>query len=126
MSVSGLHIKVNHTLLSPGLDAYSRLYSILRSSSFKIHLKRHGLDPNDYGFSKRDHSPAQALRIKEGQVSDLQVGDSSYTQAMPFLGPLDPWDPFLSLVESGRSINVPVLRELTSCHAIVSSTQSIL
>src|SRR5579863_6476991 len=93
------------------IDAYSRLYSILRSSSFKIHLKKHGLDPNDYMFPQRDHSPTQVLRstepegIKEGQVSNL--GDSSRNQAMPFLGPLDSWDPFLSLPlgTTGRSIN---------------------
>jgi len=75
--------------------------SILRSSSFKIHLKKHDLDPNQYGLSQRDPSPQQFLQstepegIKEGQVPN--VGDSSCNQTMPFLGPLDSWDPFLSL-----------------------------
>jgi len=49
--------------------------SIRRSSSFKTHLKKHGLDPSKYlGFSNRDHSPVEVWQstepegVKEGQV----------------------------------------------------------
>jgi len=77
---------------------------ILRSSSFKVHLKKHGLDPSEYpGLSKRDQSPilvdvwqsTEPEGIQEGQVSS--IGGSSCNEVVPLLGPPDSWDPFLSL-----------------------------
>jgi len=77
--------------------------SIRRSSSFRTHLKKHGVDPNAYtGYSKRDRSPIEAWRSTElervegGQVS-VQTGSSCY-QELPLSLP-ETWDPdqFLSL-----------------------------
>lgn len=96
------------------LDAYSRLGSIRRSSSFRTHLKKHGVDPSAYiaEFSQRDRSPAEAWqeieRIKAGQAS-VHSG-SPCSQELPLSGPLEPWDPdqFLSLpVVPRRSITLP-------------------
>ena len=94
------------------LDAYSWFYRILRSSSFKVHLKKHGLDPSEYpGLSKRDQSPilvdlwqpTEPEEIKEGQVSS--IGGSSYNEVVPFPGPPDSWDPFFSLpMDAGEFI----------------------
>lgn len=92
------------------LDAYSWPYSILRSSSFKAHLKKHGLDPSEHPeFANRDRSPAEVLQateleeIKKGQVSN--IGDSSYNQAIPLPGPSNPWDAFVMFpIDTGRSI----------------------
>lgn len=91
------------------LDTYSWLYSILRSSSFKIHLKKHGLDPSEYPeFASRDQSPAEVWQptepegMQEGQVSS--IGGSSHNQAIPLPGLPDSWDAFLSLpMDAGRS-----------------------
>jgi len=73
--------------------------SILRSSSFKVHLKKHGLDPNEYlGFSKPDHFPTQVLRSTEPEgIEEVQVSNFDDSSRLSFLGPLDSWDPFLSL-----------------------------
>ncbi|KAI9513262.1 hypothetical protein F5148DRAFT_1157342 [Russula earlei] len=83
--------------------------SILRSSSFKIHLKKHGLNPSNYpDLSKRDQSPVEISRsaepegIREGQVSG--VHDPSVNQENPFLGPPDSWDPLLSSIDPCKPV----------------------
>ena len=104
------------------LDAYSWLYSILRSSSFKIHLRKHGLDPSDYPeFASRDQSPTEVYHstepegIREGQVSG--IGGSSHNQAIPLPGLPSTWDAFLSLpMDAGRSTNMTFLESLP--HAV--------
>lgn len=110
------------------LDAYSWLYSILRSSSFKIHLRKHGLDPSEYPeFASREQSPTEVYQstepegIREGQASS--IGSSSHNQAIPLPGLPSTWDAFLSLpMDAGRSINMSFLRELTSCCGPLSPT----
>jgi len=96
---SGLFVEVYRALLFQPLDAYSQLCSILRSSSFKTHLKKHGLDPSKYaGFSSRDHSPVevwQSKGIKDERVSSLQI--SSYFQDVPLRDLPYSWDQFFSL-----------------------------
>lgn len=78
------------------LDANSRLDSIRRSSSFKTHLKKHGLDPSIYlRFSTPDESPVespvevwrstQPEGIMEGQVST--PNGSSSSQEFSLLAP---------------------------------------
>jgi len=76
--------------------------SILRSSSFKIHLKKHGLDPNEYPeFAKRSQSPSEVWQstepegTREGQGSG--IGESSHNQAIPLPGLPNAWDAFISL-----------------------------
>jgi hypothetical protein len=108
------------------LDVNSRLDSIRRSSSFKTHLKKHGLDPSAYlKFSTPDHSPAEVWRspqpegIMEGQVS---TPSSSYNQEISLSIP-EPdlfWDsnPLLSLpVDPCKSITF-VSPVLTSCNNV--------
>ncbi len=79
-SLSSVPLRVVHRgksyLVFHVLDANSRLDSIRRSSSFKTHLKKHGLDPSTYlKFATPDHSPVEVWRplqpegIMEGQGS---------------------------------------------------------
>ena len=99
------------------LDAYSRLGSIRRSSSFRTHLKKHGVDPNAYtGRSKRDRSPTEAWRSTEPERIEGGQGSvhngSPCNQELPLsgLGLSEPWDPdqYLSLpVVPCRSITLP-------------------
>jgi len=79
--------------------------SIRRSSSFKTHLKKHGLDPSTYlKFSTPSHSPVEDWRslqpegIMEGQVS-TPSGSSCNQEIIPELGLHELWDsdPLLSL-----------------------------
>jgi len=100
------------------LDANPRLDSIRRSSSFKTHLKKHGLDPSTYlEFSTPDHSPVEVWRstqpeeIMEGQVSTSN--DSLYNRdtslPVPEPGLLELWDsdPLLSFpVDPCKSITI--------------------
>jgi len=113
------------------LDAYSRLGSIRRSSSFRTHLKKHGVDPNAYtGYPQRDRSPVEAWqpteleRIEGGQVS-VHNG-SPYNQELPLSGPSEPWDPlvdqFLSLPVV-PSVPMVMQPELTS---VVSASSPLL
>jgi len=76
--------------------------SILRSSSFKVHLKKHGLDPSEHPeFATRDRSPAEVWQatepegVNQGQVPS--IGDSSHNQAIPLPGPSNSWEAFFSL-----------------------------
>jgi hypothetical protein len=82
-------------------DANSRLDSIRRSSSFKTHLKKHGLDPNAYlRFSTPDHSPVEVWQstqpegIMEGQVSTADDSSSNGEVSLLALEPGLPelWD----------------------------------
>lgn len=107
------------------LDANSRLDSIRRSSSFKTHLKKHGLDPSTYlEYSTPDHSPVevwgstQPEGIMEGQVS---TPSSSYNREIslhiPEPGLLWDSDPLLSLPMDPCKSILPT-RVLTSCNDI--------
>jgi len=80
--------------------------SILRLSSFRVHLKKHGLKPDDYmEFSKRSQSPVEASQsIEPGGFTggqDASLYGSSYNQEAPLPGPsnADAWDSLLSSVD---------------------------
>jgi hypothetical protein len=109
-------------LTFPIRDAYSRLCSILRSSSFRIHLKKHGLNPDNYPeFSKRSESPAEVSQsIEPGGITggqDSGFYGSSFNQDGPLPGPSNSWDSLLSSVDPCKSaIGLLVIRELTSHH----------
>jgi len=84
------------------LDVNSRFVSIRRSSSFKTHLKKHGLDPSIYlEFSSRDHSPVEVWQstepegIKEGQVFNPNGPSCSQEIRLPVpeSGLPELWDP---------------------------------
>ena len=71
-------------LASRILDAYSRLDSIRRLSSFKTHLKKHGWDPSTpTGFSQRDHSLTTDEGFQEGQVSMLNGNQEIQLSDLP-------------------------------------------
>lgn len=98
------------------LDANSRLDSIRRSSSFKTHLKKHGLNPSTYlRFSTPDHSPVEVWQpiqpegIMEGQVSTPSGSscnrETSFLFPEPGLPELWDSDPLLSFpVDPCKSI----------------------
>jgi len=104
----------------PILDTYSRLCSILRSSSFRVHLKKHGLKPDDYmEFSTRSQSPVEVPRpiepegITGGQ--DSSHYGSSFNQEAPLPGPSSSWDSLFSSVDPCKSTTgLLVIRELTT------------
>jgi hypothetical protein len=71
-------------------------------SSFKTHLKKHGLDPDEYpGLPKRDNplvevwQMAEPQETKEAQVSDLR--DLTFNPEISLPDLPDTWDPFLSI-----------------------------
>ncbi|KAI0005143.1 hypothetical protein BJV74DRAFT_807222 [Russula compacta] len=81
---------------------------IRRSSAFKTHLKKHGLDPDQHsGFSTRDHSPTKVRRstepkgIREEQISSFH--GSSFNQETPLAGPPYSWDSLF--LDSCKSIS---------------------
>jgi len=101
--------------------------SIRRSSSFRTHLKKHGVDPNAYtGYSKRERSPVEAWQsteIKRVEGGQVQNGPPC-NQELPLSLP-ETWDPdqYLSLPVVP---SVPVMgmqHELTS---VVSSSPPLL
>jgi hypothetical protein len=104
-SLSSVPFRVVHRgksyLVFRVLDANSRLDSIRRSSSFKTHLKKHGLDPSTYlRFSTPDHSPVEVWRstqpegIMEGQVSAPNGSscNGEISLPVPELGLSELWD----------------------------------
>lgn len=92
------------------LDVYFWPCSIRRSSAFKNHLKKHGLDPGKY--STRDHSPTKVRGstepkgIREGQVFSFH--GSSSNQEIPLASLPNSWDSFF--LDSRKSIILPVPR----------------
>jgi len=75
---------------------------ILRLSSFKTHLKKHGLDPDEYpGLPKRDNpfvevwQLAEPQAMNEVQVSGLRDPTLNPDISLPDLP--DAWDQFLSI-----------------------------
>jgi len=86
--------------------------SILRLSSFRVHLKKHGLNPDDYMESfKRSQSPVEVSRsieprrITGGQDSSLYA--SSFNQEAPLSDPANSWDSLFSSVDPSMPLVMP-------------------
>jgi hypothetical protein len=89
---SGLCVKVTHTSLFQVRDTYVGLCRILRLSAFKVHLKKHGLDPETcVDILKRDHSSTRVrrsmgpVRTKEGRVTTLEASFRNQEISLPSL-----------------------------------------
>jgi len=106
--------------------------SILRSSSFRIHLKKHGLNPDNYSeFSKRSESPVEVSQsIEPGGITggqDSSLYGSSFNQGAPLPGPSNSWDSLLSSVDPSMPlVMLPEYTPEVSCNSpllLASSSQ---
>jgi len=84
------------------LDAYCQFCRILRLSSFKTHLKKHGLDPDEYpGLPKRDNPFVEVWQLAEPQaMNEVQVSglrDPTLNPEISLPDLPDAWDQFLSI-----------------------------
>lgn len=105
------------------LDAHSRLGSIRRASSFKIHLKKHGWDTSACSrFPPRDHSLTEVWRSTEPEGGQVSIsGGSPYSQVLPLSGLSESWDsdPFFSLpLDPCKSITLPAPQVFIACSDI--------
>jgi hypothetical protein len=104
--------------------------SIRRSSSFKTHLKKHGLDPSTYlRFSTPDHSPVEVWQsiqpegMMEGQVATPNGSscNGEISLPVPELGLSELWDSFS--LPGDPSLPLILQPELSS---VVSSSSPML